>query len=496
MANNERLGVEGILTIREFSKETGELIGEYEDKNVITELGMNTLFLRMALADADTTMKLQNIVLGEDYGIEEDASGGWTVFNPKPAEKHYTTSNQFSVYAVPEADMVFDYPDQNTLQIGTLLDGKYILDTFFPNEVDMRYTSATFRFANATTFSYKRFPIRSLSRLIDVQIVWTFRFINSSDYVCPLPEYDALIQLYSLEGTLMRYAGGDLSATQVDPSTNINDVKVRPNGDLFYIDATNQLKVLDETLAVVIDRALVATGTIQNFDLDKDGNILALQSGTSSMVAKYNSAGDLQWEVEVGAGAPRSIWAVDNNRIAVSLEDTVDFSLATTNNKVYILRSDTGSILYTGSYDIGTLAAGYYDLFSSSGGELFVAQRAPVSTDPSNLIKVNYDLTEIERVALPDQASSFYAVHDNHLVVGLDDGRLFRYDADLNYIRDSSVTGAILGVSVDRDRDLYLATASTITKMAEDGSTLLTASTTSTPISISAVGSKWTYFGS
>lgn len=181
-----KVGIQGILTIREICKSTGQIIDEYVDNNVITLQGINTLFLRMSLPDNDTTMKLSRFKIGIDYGENEDLSSGWTMLNPKPAQKTYTSLNQFVVYEVPESDMIFDYPDSNTLQAATLLDGKYILDSFFPGEVDLRYTSATFRFANETTFSYKRFPVRSLSRLIDVQLVWTFKFDNATDYVCPV----------------------------------------------------------------------------------------------------------------------------------------------------------------------------------------------------------------------------------------------------------------------------------------------------------------------
>lgn len=186
MKTTEAQPIQGVIEIREICKETGEILSTYSDENVITHLGMNTLWLRSVYEDLDTNMKLKNFHLGIDYGAEEGDGGTWTQLDPKPAEKGYTSDNQFVVYAVPETDMVIQYPDANKVQYGTLLDGKYILDTFFPGDVDMRYSSATLRFENDTTFSYKRFPVRSLSRLIDVQIIWTFTIYNEEDYVCPV----------------------------------------------------------------------------------------------------------------------------------------------------------------------------------------------------------------------------------------------------------------------------------------------------------------------
>lgn len=491
MIRPEQMDIEGILTINEFSKETGELLYTYEDTNVITELGMNTLFLRMVKPDANTTMKLKNFFLGIDYGLEEDTGGGWTVFNPRPALKTYTSLNQYKVYEVPAADMVFDYPDANSFQVGTLLDGKYILDAFFPEEVDLRYTSSTFRFENDTTFSYKRFPVRSLSRLIDVQIVWTFRFVNATDYICPLPDYEALINVYSVEnGSLQRYAD-DMVRTEVSSLTGIVDAKVRPNGDIFFVDSNNQLRVLTENLSSSIDRALTASDVVHSFDLDQSANILALLNNSS--VAKYNSAGDQQWEVSVGAGSPYSIWAIDNTRIAVSLEDTTSDSLTLSDNRVYVISSETGSILYTGIYDNGFGKTGQYDLFSSSGGELFVVQY--VSGGANNLIKVNYDLTEISRVSLDGVPTAFYSIHDNFILVAVG-STVTQYDADLNFIGDFTAPSNIIGLSVDRERDLYVAMSDTIHKTNLLGEVLESSATTGLPSSISAVGSKWSYFGS
>lgn len=183
---NNGSSIDGRFYIIERSKVTGQVVGRFDEPNVITEQGINNLFVSLTLANADNSNVLKNFHLGNDYGAEEEPAGGWTVAEPRPANKTFSSLNQFVLYEVPQADMVVSYPTQNSIQYSTLLDGTVILDAYFPANDDLQYTSATLRFGNNTAFAYKRFPVRSLSRLIDVQVVWEFTWESSVDVVCPV----------------------------------------------------------------------------------------------------------------------------------------------------------------------------------------------------------------------------------------------------------------------------------------------------------------------
>lgn len=165
----EDMPVKGFLTIKEIDKKTGEVLSEYDEQNVITREGFANVLSRISRTTVDDedvqNMFIKTIVLGDDIG-------NGTIFNPSPATSTLTSIDQSVVYEVPENDMNFNYVSSTTLELNTVLDGTVILDALFPEEVDMRYTSATIRFHDGKTLSYKRFPIRSLSRLVDVQINW------------------------------------------------------------------------------------------------------------------------------------------------------------------------------------------------------------------------------------------------------------------------------------------------------------------------------------
>lgn len=162
--------VKGHLTIKTFDKASGDLIDEYAEDNVITLEGYAEVLSRI-LSDGisvDDSI-LHNIVLGDD-------SGSGTLLGPEAATNGLTSTNQNIIYEVDQIDMQFNQLTSRTVEATTFLDGNYILETFYPNEVDIRYCSATLRFRNGVTLSYKRFPARSISRLITIQMAWAITF--------------------------------------------------------------------------------------------------------------------------------------------------------------------------------------------------------------------------------------------------------------------------------------------------------------------------------
>lgn len=164
MINKEKAKIGGHLKIIEICQVTGKECVVFDDENVVTDTGFATFFQRATQSTGGSY--LHNIILGDDYGTGD-------LLNPEPADASYTQANQSVVYEIPNSDITFTYPTTNVVRFETTLDGTYIMDTFYPTETELQYTSATTRFQNATVFSYKRFPVRSISRLVSIQIIWT-----------------------------------------------------------------------------------------------------------------------------------------------------------------------------------------------------------------------------------------------------------------------------------------------------------------------------------
>jgi hypothetical protein len=169
---DEYIGVRGHIAMITTDKETGKVLDTYSEDNVITVQGFSQMVKRLTFVDSNsqiTNSYFHNFTLGIDVG-----SG--TLLNPQQPTEFLTSANQTVVYAVPNSDMVYEYPNSKVFRFRTILDGDEIMNTVFPSEIEMRYTSATLRFGNGVTFSYKRFPVRSLSRLVDIEIIWTITF--------------------------------------------------------------------------------------------------------------------------------------------------------------------------------------------------------------------------------------------------------------------------------------------------------------------------------
>lgn len=169
-----KFGMKGHFKMDVISKETGEVIDTVDDHNVITVYGFSILTTRLTRDDETTgQMYLDTIHLGDDVG-----SG--TLLAPEAENDALLSSDQNVVYTVPLSDLNRVHNDSKEFVYTTVLDGDEIMNSLFPTEIELRYTSATMRFANGDTFSYKRFPVRSLSRLVDISITWTFTFAEAA----------------------------------------------------------------------------------------------------------------------------------------------------------------------------------------------------------------------------------------------------------------------------------------------------------------------------
>lgn len=502
--NFNRNGVDGWITIREISKETGDVLYEYTDKNAITDQGINTLFLRMALPnDVGSTMKLSRFKLGIDYGLEEEPNKTWSIFDPKPAQRYYTSMNQYVVYEVPESDMIFDHPEPNVFQASTLLDGKDILNTHFPDEVDLRYTSATFRFRNETTFSYKRFPIRSLSRLIDVQIIWTFKFVNEYDYVCPINTFESPLRMFTAEDGLFMYetdVSGKVQRHKVTNENNITALRVLADGGLVYTKSDKSIVFRDPDGFVIFEKTLTNTHPISHIDVDQFGFVYASLNNDKGEILKISPTGNIVWKVSIAEGHKKTInniWVINNSRIAVSTVDPTSQNINTSGNMIHLIENGTGKIVYATRVPNNKDLTGTPYIFSSSGGETFILQDN--GNDQHFVVKLAYDLSEISRIPIAGKLSTAYAMHDNFIVFAAKgiENKLYKYNSDLEFIWDVVLEdqNPVKVISVDRLDNIHVCTTSNYYRftsdLESDGGHLSSSITKDG----SAVGSKWTYFG-
>lgn len=394
--DKQRGGINGIITIRTIEKSSGNIIDEFVENNVVTLGGMERLWERLSTGNPPSTHNLQYFALGEDYGLEE--GGDWNIFAPKSAVNTYTKENQAVIYNDSPANIVFEYPSENVLQVGTLLDGEAIIDEFFPDDVVVRYNSATIRFGDETVFSYKRFPVRSISRLVDVQILWTFTLVDSALFDCgdidppivePEPNHNLGISVYA------GYWGDNTIHKIADDGTNlwvyqghsdwVNDIKVDDNY-LFSVSRDRSIHIIGIDDASVYNIIPDAHSDIINRVIVDDNRIVTV--GNDQYVRKWNyDDGNLEWEY-----TPNSVTATSDARAIVKSE----------NRNVYYVAYRDGRII---------------ELNASTGAEM-------------NIINIGYEIVEIETTLDDDLLIS---VFDDSM-----DGRAFavlRYSTQFNNIQ-------------------------------------------------------------
>lgn len=169
--------IHGKLKITTKDAMTGEVIDVYGfDDNMVVDVGVDTMWLRASTDDASEQYRLDTIHLGDDYG---DTSR-WGIFNPEPPSRGFTATTQNVTHVIPSVD--FDFPTDEVMRVTATVDGTMMMNTYFPDDIDYRFLSATLRFNNGTVFAYKRFPIRSISRAVTVEFDWRFSIINAEEW--------------------------------------------------------------------------------------------------------------------------------------------------------------------------------------------------------------------------------------------------------------------------------------------------------------------------
>lgn len=170
----------GQLKITTTDKETGEVLHDTGfSNNAILDTGIRELIQRLVTEDIDNSFGFYTIYLGDDYG---DPDEGWTVFDPEPADRSFTEQKQNWIYFLPTESLSITYPAPGIFEVSSVMDGDEVMETNFPTEIEMTYTSATLRMNNVTALAFKRFPIRSLSRSVRITITWVITLTNGKEY--------------------------------------------------------------------------------------------------------------------------------------------------------------------------------------------------------------------------------------------------------------------------------------------------------------------------
>ena len=163
------MNIKGVLKIVTKSNETGEILDTFEDNNVVLTVGKEQILKAMTVLDTNIH-RVKTLKIGNDVG-----STG-TVLDPDDATADLTEAAQNPLYEVPDSAFFVTYPSVNSVRFNASLNGVDVMSNY-PTLPNIIYTSAVLYTFGGTGVAYRRFPARTISSLISVDITWTLTIL-------------------------------------------------------------------------------------------------------------------------------------------------------------------------------------------------------------------------------------------------------------------------------------------------------------------------------
>lgn len=160
----------GRLEVELTDKITGEVVDGLIENNIIVNHAKEAI-IRCISDGVQDVYAVRKIQFGEDIG-----SG--TAFDPEPPTAIYDESNMDSLYTTTGVE--FFYPTTTSVQFNVTIDGNVIVDahnTKHGTSVDTADVNSTALLTGAEKpFSYKRFPVKVVTRFVNVNVRWTLEY--------------------------------------------------------------------------------------------------------------------------------------------------------------------------------------------------------------------------------------------------------------------------------------------------------------------------------
>lgn len=164
MKAQDKMSIRGIFKLTVIDNVTGDVLDNYVDDNIVLDQGKDLIFKALTVVDTNN-YKLSNLKLGTDIG-------DGTELIPEPPTADLTEADQDVLYTVNPANVTITYPTTNSVMLSTTINGAVVMP-LFPAEVNVTYTSAVLYTLGNQAIAYKRFPARTISSLISIDISWT-----------------------------------------------------------------------------------------------------------------------------------------------------------------------------------------------------------------------------------------------------------------------------------------------------------------------------------
>jgi hypothetical protein len=165
--SNDKFSVLGQFSMTIKDKDGG-IIDEYIDNNIVLTSGKNHILKALSVKDTNL-YTVRTVRLGNDVG-----SG--TLVEPEQPVATMSEDSQNVIYTTPDLSMNVTYPSLTKVTYNAIVDGASVM-ALFPEVPNIVYTSAAIVTHGGFAIAYKRFPARTISSIISVDISWTLEIL-------------------------------------------------------------------------------------------------------------------------------------------------------------------------------------------------------------------------------------------------------------------------------------------------------------------------------
>lgn len=152
--------IKGDLYFEVVDKNTNEVVDDFHDHNVVVYdsgkilikliyEGLNDYFVRVAK-------------IGDDVGDGDEN-------DPQPQSRENTLDDLNEIYST--SNMTIDYLDEWSITYNIFISGEDVMQQY-PEEDSVGFTSIGLVSNNDILFSFRRFPVRTITENFNVNIIW------------------------------------------------------------------------------------------------------------------------------------------------------------------------------------------------------------------------------------------------------------------------------------------------------------------------------------
>ena len=155
----------GDIVYQELDANTGQVLREIHEPNLVVDTHMDIFMARIYEDNPDYRVRKARIGSDVGSGFKQD---------PELPTKE-TVAGDMNVLYETENNVSVDYPNTRTITYNIFLNGEDIMNNF-PGEDSIEFTSMALVTMNDHAFSYRRFPSRTITEAININIMWTLYF--------------------------------------------------------------------------------------------------------------------------------------------------------------------------------------------------------------------------------------------------------------------------------------------------------------------------------